>query len=225
MILVLASRFDQEARSLVEQWSAYGARLLTPPSLSRRGWRHQVGAADNGRLALGEDETVDASEVRAVYTRLLYLDEAELPQIVASDRAYVASEMTAFLLAWLSEIPCRVVNRPTPTCLAGPYWRPERWILAAAGLGIPVRPIDRQEPGNPPPVWSVDCSAVTVVGERFFGPVDVTIGHHAVRLARLARVDVLQTIFERGRFVGAHLTPDLSRPGVLPALLDCLLAS
>jgi hypothetical protein len=49
--------------------------------------------------------------------------------------------MKAFLLSWLSQLNCLVLNRPTPLCLSGPSWRPEQWTYAAAQLGIPVQPL------------------------------------------------------------------------------------
>ena len=56
----------------------------------------------------------------------------ELGRIAADDRSYVAAELNAFLVAWLSALPSRVVNRPTPRSLCGPAWNRVQWQAAAA---------------------------------------------------------------------------------------------
>ena len=71
-------------------------------------------------------------------TRVPAVFEDELTDIMFSDRSYVAAEMTAFLLFWLSRLRCPVLNEPTATCLAGRYWRREQWIDQAARAGIAV---------------------------------------------------------------------------------------
>jgi hypothetical protein len=228
MLLIVAGRHDEAARRLAEAWSSVDTALLTPASLSVQGWRHQVGVPQDDRIMLGPGRTLEAAQLRAVYTRLPHVDAWELPHIVEADRDYVAAEMTAFLLGWLAELPCRTVNRPTPTCLAGPYWRPERWAHAAAALGMLVRPVEREEPGGAPRPWGAGTVAVAVVGEHWYGPVDAATGRQAVSLARFAGADILQTFFERGpdgtlRFAGADLWPDLSVPAVNAALLGRLL--
>jgi len=63
---------------------------------------------------------------------------SELPHIDANDRDYVASEMTAFLAALISELPCMVLNRPAANSLWGPPFTAEYWWRAAARAGFPV---------------------------------------------------------------------------------------
>jgi len=224
VILVIADACDHAARALAGRWAAHRALLLTPDSLSARGWRHHVGAPESGELAIGVGGTLETVNVVGVYTRLSHVREEDLCCIVESDRAYVAAEMTSFLQAWLSELPCPVVNHPTPTCLSGPYWRRERWIHAAAGLGIPVRAVDRNASAAAPDWPCTGAIAVTVVGDRWFGRVDDLVATHALRLARLAEAEVLQAFFETdtdagARFIGADLWPDVMVPDVADALL------
>jgi len=101
------------------------------------GWRQSLGGVD-GDAAVVEGKRVPQKEITGVLTRLPCVFEQELVDITPDDRRYVAAEMTAFLLFWLSRLKCPVLNRPTPTCLSGPYWRREKWIHVAARVGIPV---------------------------------------------------------------------------------------
>jgi len=228
VILVLASRHDAVAHRLVASWSAFDAALLTPESLSTRGWWHRVGAPHEGRLVIAPDRVVEVAHLQGVYTRLSHVTESELPHIVETDRAYVAAEMTAFLLDWLSELPCRVVNRPTPSCLAGPYWRPERWVHVAAAAGLPVRATERVVPGEDQGMGAADAVTITVVGDQWYGQASAHDGAQAIRLARLAGADVLQLSFEQDLdrtlcFTGADVWPDLDVPGMAAALASHIL--
>jgi hypothetical protein len=54
----------------------------------------------------------------------------------ASERAYAAAELTAFVLGWLSSLDCPVRNRPDPACLAGPAPPPLGLAAAAARAGL-----------------------------------------------------------------------------------------
>lgn len=76
------------------------------------------------------------------------------------DRAYAEAEMLALLLSVLAAAGPRLVNRPTPECLAGPAPSP---MLAAAALAAGLIPADggasssRRHHPPPPGVWpSVD---------------------------------------------------------------------
>jgi hypothetical protein len=174
---------------------------------------------------------VATEEIAGVLTRLPYVDENELHHIVPGDRAYVSAEMTAFLVSWLSGLACPVLNRPTPTCLTGPNWRPERWVHAAAQLGIPVSPVRRdvtltskawKEVPRPP------LLTVTVVGDRWFGRIDHALGVQAQRLAKAAGVDLLGVHFETTEsdctLLGVDFQPDVSSPEVADAILEYLTA-
>src|SRR5262249_26018668 len=140
--------------------------------------------------------------------RLPYVPVEELGHIVAEDRTYVAREMTALLTAWLTELPCQVVNRPSAACLAGPGWSADRWRHVARGLGIPVVS-GRRRSSHP----------VAVVGGS---PVGFAAGCAAAQLlAHAAAVDLLEVHFDQQMsVVGIDAWPDVSRPEVANALLE-----
>ncbi|HEV2714058.1 MAG TPA: hypothetical protein VGU64_02260, partial [Terriglobales bacterium] len=126
MIVVLASLDDSSAEALVQRWAHVDARLMTCEDLSRSGWSVSPHLRGRGMTVIG-GERVGVKHIQGVLVRLSFVTENELPHIHPEDRLYLAAEIMAFLVAWLSELPCPVLNRPTPFCLAGPSWRPEQW--------------------------------------------------------------------------------------------------
>jgi hypothetical protein len=228
MIVVVANRWDPAARAFASRWAAYNVRVLTSQDLSVAGWRQGLNAGD-GRTAVVEGALVPQKEITGVLTRLPCVAEEELLDITPEDRPYIAAEMTAFLLFWLSSLECPVLNRPTPACLAGPYWRCESWVRVAAQAGIPVQPVHRRAAlqGSAPEEETGPFPAtVTVVGERLFGETDRVLQKQARRLADLAAVELLAVRFSGpecgARFVSADVFPDLADDRVAEAVLEYL---
>jgi hypothetical protein len=223
VIILLATRHDQIARSLAERWAAQGAALLTAPDLSEPGWNFHASARASDKAVVG-GRVVTNQEITGVLTRLAVVDPDELDHVAPEDSVYIASEMTAFLLAWLSTLECPILNRPAPECLCGPAWCAERWIRFAAGLGIPVQSVRRDSRDDSSPGFEPSSASVTVVGEQCFGFVDSSLANHARRLAVAAGVGLLEIRFtspERGgRFVSVNLCPDVSADDVAEAALE-----
>jgi hypothetical protein len=227
VLIVVADLGDQAAQALVERWAAWDARLLTPQDLSQVGWSFRPDKPQDSRV-VASGNCLAGEDIRGVLTRLLCVTEQSLSWIAPVDRAYVAAEMNALLLAWLSELPCRVLNRATPGCLAGPFWRQERWVSTAARLGIPVRPFRRgahplsDQSARPSP----KTGTVTVVGTRCVGDVAAQLGAQARALARVAGADLLTVRFDDNvdgaRFLDARVWPDTICPELADALLDYL---
>lgn len=225
-LLVLASAFDEQARALVECWGTHGARLLTPADLASPGWSYRVGRDDDTCLVAGGDR-IPVRDVAGILVRLSAVSPLELVQIEPGDRAYVAAEMHAFLLAWLTDAPCPVLNRPSATCLSGPWWRAERWAWEAGRLGIPSRPVCRAvtlDAAVPTPdATDHPAVSVVVVGGEWVGEVDPVLGMQARRLAAAAGADLLGVRFTQQdgawRFTGAETTPDPLAPPVEDAIL------
>jgi hypothetical protein len=228
-LVILAGRWDDQAHALARRWAFADAVVLSPIDLSRRGWRYYPGNPRAHRAVI-DDRPLDVREIGAVLVRLPCVSADELSHIRASDRAYVAEEMTAFLLAWLTELPCPVVNRPTASCLAGPAFRAEQWVQLASSCGIPCQPVRRhvrlngsgEQPNQPAE------TTVTVVGRRQLGDPHAALAERAALVAAAAGTDVLTVTFDGAdadaRFVGAHLWPDTDRDDVADGLLEFLLA-
>lgn len=195
MLVILSSAHDSTARCLVEAWAPWEAGLCTPADLSAPGWRHAAGKPHEGAAVVG-GQIVPVPTITGVLTRLPAIHADMLPHIHAGDRDYVATEMTAFLTAFLSALPCRVLNRPTAGSLIGPAWRPEQWIRAAAKAGIPVRPIHRSvRLGAPSPPESEIAAEVTLIGNRTFGAGEPSLAAWAHSLAQAAGVGMLSLGF------------------------------
>jgi hypothetical protein len=224
MIVVFASALDREARSLVTQWAREDVVLLTAEGLSVEGWRNYSDPGARSRAILGGG-AVETRSIRGVLVRWPAVLQQELTQIVAEDRAYVADEMTAFLRAWFAQLPCPVLNRPSPISLAGPGWRQEQWIHVAARLGISVQPITRRAvPPHPdgradavkPEHWDTPgASVVTLVGERYFGDVHPFQARQARRLAHEAGANLMAAMFS-----GPERGDPLLRVNPLPRLTE-----
>jgi hypothetical protein len=224
MIVIIARPHDNAAAALTRHWSRHDARLMNCNDLSRAGWRYSLGGSNQG-VAVAGGQTIACGAIVGVLTRLASVSPEDLVHVVAEDRAYVAEEMTAFLRGWLAGLTARVVNRPSPSCLAGPGWGPERWAKAAAGIGLPVVPVWRRavlSPAETSLEAKPDCVDVTVVGDRCFGAGVEELAGPARRLAASAGLDLLTVRFN-GRspgaaFVGANPWPDIASPNVARAV-------
>jgi hypothetical protein len=223
MILVLADTFDQPAQRLVARWAAHDARLMTPRDLSRPGWRLHPGAPSRWSAAVSDTILQDTDPLLGVVCCLHAVNPATLGWIVAADRDYVATEMTAFLASWLTELRCVVVNRPTPTCLCGPGWRPAAWASAASALGIPVsRARATARRGGP---WRAR-RVMTIAGRRCLGTGGELIAARAGQLAERAGLRLAQFAFgddaDGSPLLDASPTADLDDEAVADGLLDLL---
>jgi hypothetical protein len=231
-LIIVASRHDPCAATLVARWSAHGATLLTAADLSTAGWRQFQGCAGDS-TAVASGKVLKEEEIAGVLIRWPGVFEPELDRIEPADRAYVVAEMNAFLTYWTTRLACPVLNRPTAASLLAPGWRPEQWVQAARRLGLRCQPMRRRvafsEPRESasPERGEPGSHMVTVVGERCLGAVDPELAVHARRLADAAAVDLLQVHFSApepgASFLGVSLLPDLAADGVADAVLSFFL--
>jgi hypothetical protein len=229
MIVIVANRWDQTPQAMVSRWGEHDVGVVTAGDLSLAGWRQHLHGIDQDAAVVGR-KLVPQKEITGVLTLLPCVFEQDLVDIAPEDRGYVAAEMTAFLLFWLSRLQyqCPVLNRPTASCLSGPNWRREQWIHAAARAGIPVKSLRRHaalsafanEEAEP------SSATVTVVGRRIFGDVEPDLHRQARRLADLAGVELLSVRFsgpERGAsFVSADSSLDFSDEALADEVLAYL---
>jgi hypothetical protein len=211
---------------VVASWGADRAMVLTPRDLSVSGWR-QYTPAERPSVAVIAGRKIPIREILGVITCLPRVTELELLHIAADDRGYVAAEMTAFLLAWLTALPCPVMNRPSPMSLVGPFWRREQWAAFAARAGLPVSPISRQVSLEHVGGSGIPSTVpVTVVGSRVAGNAHRRVLDGVRRLAGAAGVEILTVEVseagQAGAFVSAEPAPDLSRNQTADQILEHL---
>jgi hypothetical protein len=225
MILVLANRADTAAAALVDRWQYVGARIVLPEMLSAWGFGYHAGGGERPRAMVDNDE--NSSCIRGVLVRMHEVMPSDVMYVRANDRSYVATEMTAFLLAWLSALSCPVLGRPTSTSLSGPLLRPEQWLHLAAKAGVPFRPARRStqqsnEVDDPPLV----TAAVTVVENDCFGALTDVLADRALAVARASNARLLTTYFEgpldNPVLVRADTWVDLDDPAIDGAVLSLL---
>lgn len=227
MWLILAHQHDAAARDLAARWRGR-ATLLTPADLHRERWLLHLDERGAPTACLAS-----RPDVTAVLSRLGGVGPGDLAHVHAQDVDYAAAELDAFLRAWLTAWAGPVVNRPSTTCLNGPGWRPEQWMAAAAGAGIRVRPVRRcasvVEPTSlarqafPDPARPADDGVrVTVVNDRWHGPVGDAMGRRLCSLARTAGCVLLEARLDgthpEAAVVQLSAWPDLSAPDVADAV-------
>jgi hypothetical protein len=226
MLIILAQQEDEIAARLAHRWQSHNAVLVSAADLSTSGWSLYLASPDKSGVCIG-GRGVRNEEIDGVVTRIPRVGSEDLEHIVLSDRQYVAAEMTAFLLAWLSSLACPVLNRPTPSNLGGPLWRAEEWAHLASRLGIPVLPVRRKTTDGAPLLEVESVCAVTVVGEACLGNAAEPLIKNARKLAKAAGTDLLSVGFTGSEadsaFVSASVWPNLSLPETADAVLRCLL--
>lgn len=215
MIIVVASLYDTQARSIVGHWGTSCAAMLTAEDLCSPGWSVSVPRSSRGAAVIG-GRTVRPDEISGVLTLRPRIFAPELQSFHPDDRPYMAAELNSFLLEWLMAQYCPVLNRPSLSCLAGPDWRPDQWIHAAAGLGIPVRTRHRNTNESSQRGTERTVEVISVC-DRCFGCSDPQLQSYVRRLAGAAGTELLCARFSAadGDLISAHPWPELSDPAVL----------
>lgn len=223
MRLILAHATDASARALAARWGD-DALLRTPADLCRSRWCLELDTAGRVRVELSDSAPLDG-----VLSRLSTVAAEELPHVHPADRQYAASELTAFLLAWLDACPAPVLNRPTAGCLNGPAWQPEGWLAAALSVGLRVAGRRRRIAlGSVEMIQSAWPRAVDarVVGERCFGAVHPAVARGLCALARLTGTPLLAATVSGpqpdARVRDLSAWPDLADPEVADAVAALL---
>ncbi|BFU92805.1 MAG: hypothetical protein NTAFB01_39920 [Nitrospira sp.] len=229
MVLVVANAGDAVASAFVRRYARQGVRLLRPSDLSRLGWRYEIGDHAGPSQAVVAGRACPEGRLAGVITRLVSVTPADLPHIKPADRAYVAQEMQAFLLAWLHRLPCPVLNRPTPVCLAGDWWSPQTWIHRACRLGIPVTRSEwrvvrgLRTKAIQPVTGESSTVSITVVGSQVIGNVTPCVAQYARRLAQAAELELVTVRFSSSnndaRFLDASLWTNLADRTIAAAVM------
>jgi hypothetical protein len=138
--LVLASAADQTAVNVAtllrRRHGGHRVDVRTPDEIVLAPlWEHRVDDARvRTHVRMHDQGTLGKPSV--VFNRISQLGAFPLQQSTAAEREYAYAEMAALLLSWLSGLECPVINRPSPTGLAGCINRPLVWQKLAKEAGL-----------------------------------------------------------------------------------------
>jgi len=216
MIVVFANERDESATRLVQRWTNRGATLMASSDLSRAGWKCESRNSSRSECVMGGMQH-HSYEIEGVLIRRLAVVGSDLPHITPSDRSYVAAEMNAFLVYWLTALDCPILNRPTPRSLCGPGWYPEHWMQCAARAGLRVKAMKRaiklSSVENPSwPKHEGPYVEITIVGEDCFGDVGSALARKALRVATMAGVQLVKLRFDGAGSDATFLAADVCPP-------------
>ena len=158
-----------------------------------------------------------------------WVTESELVSIAPGDRGYVAAEMSAFLVAWLSDLVCPVLNRPTAASLIGPALRREQWMSLAREVGVRVLPETRcVRLGKVAAAAPLAACTVWVVGKHCLGRAAPVLLQQSRKLAAAANAAMLGVSFDDAgpyaAMVETLIYPDLDHEELTDAMLNYVLA-
>lgn len=164
MIVVVGSRHDSVARSLVEALPS--AALCAAEDLTRPGWLWPLRSHEPRSWVVNE-KIVDDREVTGIFVRRTYVYPEELLGTHPDDREYLAAESISFLVFVLSQTGARVVNPVAGGALGEEGIRHEKWMRAATDLGMKVFPLRLTRAGA---VEALTATRIAeVVGSEVFG--------------------------------------------------------
>ena len=224
-MLVLAGRDDDPARMLVDRLGE-AAVAVDPQDLSRPGWTYARNPSR--RTGVWRRGPFGADDLTAVIVLIPAVQPAHLTHVRGGDRDYVAAEMTAFLRAWLTGLPCPVVNPPTATCLSGPALTAHQWVGLCAALSVPAQPAQLTVPAAPgdrptPAAYRVTVCRGTITAT---GPCSAVLLEHGRRLAAQVGAEWLAVTFDGGHDQAAvcqvQTWPDLADPNTRETLVHAL---
>lgn len=233
MLVVFASEHDDEARRLVRRWKDDGAVLMVPSDLSSAGWCILSSQPSRSTCVIN-GALYRAAEIKGVLVRWPAVVPADLPHIPELDRTYVAAEMNAFLVYWLTALGCPILNRPTPRSLCGPGWDAEHWTHYASQSGLRTRVLERsvnladaREPASPFRGKHDDTACeVTIVGAEVLGDASPGLRAKVRALVAVAGVSLATVRFDGGDddacFLEADVRPRLDDPAVEAAVVAFL---
>jgi hypothetical protein len=223
IVAILAHSGDPAARTLAAAWPEGRARVLTPATLPSWGLSWQLG--DGGIATCGAKPPGRGAplNIGGVVSLLDAVGPADLPGVAPADRDYVASEMTAFLSAWLHSLRCLKLNPPSLVSLAGDM-HPVLWRAHALECGMRAPPFDPFDDAAPAACEaSADRIALTLIGRRAFGTLDAAAIARARVLAAATRLPMLAATMRLTSsgyaLEAATARPDLADPDIAAAVV------
>jgi len=225
MIVVLGSRHDPFAASLVDQWS--DASLCSAEDITTAGWAWSPTDAVDPVWVVGGSPVPDR-DVDGVFVcrRAFYVEE--FPTTNPDDRAYLAAEAHAFMADVLGSTGATVVQPVGDGTFGDELLRPDRWMAVARSIGLSVAPMrlgSRVEPYDASSLRSVEVVGNEEVGNVVLGEVSAEARARLVALASGLDVGWLTVSIDESDRVHSLTSSAAPSPEARLALESHLLAS
>jgi hypothetical protein len=180
---------------------------------ARAGWRYVVGCPELATACSG-GRVLGTDQISGVLCRITSVQPQDLEQLHQEDRTFAASEMNAFLRAWLMQLGGRVCNEPSTASLAGPAWHPMRWRWLANQLGVPAVPgsFPTLDAAGRDTRFKGERLTALVAGDHVIGTDDPAVVRDSLHLARTLGCGLLALRFVKDRdwlLESAECCPDL----------------
>jgi hypothetical protein len=194
-------------------------------------WEHRLGSRGTSlTLSLADGRVLSSSSIQGGLNRLCAPSPLAFERAAVADRDYAQAEMFAFYLSWLHSLTGKIINRPAPSGLSGPWLHASEWMMLAARAGLRT-PLYRQsscdgpalQPGvHLPADPRMMNNVIAFDGQIFGGLLPDSIAQACFRLLEHSKMEILGISLctdDHGRwtFAGATPTPDL-RGGGIPLL-------
>ena len=177
MIVVVGSSHDSVATDLVALWPQ--AALCSSEDLVSPGW---VWRQPGSKTWIVDSKQIFDDQVTGVFVRRASVYAEELMTTHPDDRAYLASEIHAFLVFVLASTSARVINPVNEAAFGEAALRPHRWNQLASQRGIAVRPLRVTSESQQPIRYRT--FTVETVGDEVFGDAPASVRDKARSLAQ-----------------------------------------
>lgn len=226
--LVVADARDETADEFVGRFSPGRAVVVSGTSLAHQEWCIDFSDFDRSYLRI-DGERYAVTDIDAIVSLTPVIKPYELLGIAEEDRAYVASELTAFLTYFGNRYAGRGINKPAIGNLLGSNWRKERWYVAARSVGF-LTPEHRRKVGPDKGIFAprpVATKSITLLGNQpLKEPENAELLAAANRLRRSAGLAYLTIRYTCGPagyvFHEADLRPSIHDPAVAEAIIQSI---
>lgn len=138
MILVISNIANDYAATLVDMFPP-GTAVLITASQFHQSFKTGINVDDLlGSHIVINRKAIAVSDISGVINTVTNFYQQEFYYIDPADRGYVCTELNAFIIYLLTELPCKKLNPPSVRSLTGPGVHKIEWVKTAHTLNIPV---------------------------------------------------------------------------------------
>jgi hypothetical protein len=227
VILVVSNVANESADDLVGMFPSGAASLVTASNFNEA-FKAGISVRDFGgsQVRIGGIPT-RPRDISGVISTIPCFHPQELYYIEPADRDYVCSELSAFLIYFLSELDCLKLNPPSSRTLCGLGMHRIEWLRAAHRCGVPLFPIHLKDgiPVVEGASWERPLVRATLIGDTVVGNgAPERIAVHMRTLARAFAMPYLACVFvpdgDDYQLADLSSVPDITVPENREAILN-----